>query len=562
MKLFFNLKSFGSKPSPSDHNASEVDASDTESSISSIEGIRANSNSSLSGSPSGPATKKAATTDGVQPSLQSFTTVENRNRKVPNRQKTKPAARSSQESAEQETGSTAQIAESNREARQRDVEKRTVILDDLSPAFRTEEAIEAELKRVSNNGIAFNRMKLLDKGGVRLTLTTAEMANKVIDLDGWPLDAFGGNIRAHRSSLFYHLFPEESPPAKVKHGAKEPDNRQKAQNEGRAILCTGLPSSLTGDQLKESWAEYIEDAVISFDKGKRVIICYMKTAELAKRLTKGDGLRWNGIRVVKGFEMKAKPNPARCNVCQNHNHATRQCKATAPKCGWCAGDHYTKFCPKLGDDAARRCANCNGTHSSGYHGCKAVKQAIEKLMQLEQDKLNRAIGQSAAPESRSYKPAPQPSKNSWQKPPNGTNLNDDALQQIADRIVPMVVEKVRQQILGDMHANESGLTIKIDSLANSVELILKMLRMHTSVIAPEVLSFDETNVDDLQQRSPAAVTFGQTASRDKACESQQVHKNTSDRKAPTQTNSALKGPVETSDAGNSGNGKIEYNLST
>jgi hypothetical protein len=79
------------------------------------------------------------------------------------------------------------------------------------------------------------------------------------------------------------------------------------------------------------------------------------------------------------------PPIIQCSQCQRFGHSRTFC-TRKPSCRFCAGDHNIKECPNLRQDLNykesnpnRRCANCNGCHSSRYLGCPVYKSTKKAL---------------------------------------------------------------------------------------------------------------------------------------------------------------------------------------
>lgn len=65
--------------------------------------------------------------------------------------------------------------------------------------------------------------------------------------------------------------------------------------------------------------------------------------------------------------LKKKQSPAMCYRCQDYFHHSSRCTRT-PRCLKCAGNHWSRDCPKPPDTPAT-CLHCSGNHTANYSGC-------------------------------------------------------------------------------------------------------------------------------------------------------------------------------------------------
>lgn len=78
-----------------------------------------------------------------------------------------------------------------------------------------------------------------------------------------------------------------------------------------------------------------------------------------------DAMLASGRVYVRGRSYRVVPFDAgrevpRCFRCQKYDHIQPTCRATAPSCGKCAGNHRTRKCAAPETEA--KCANCGGGH--------------------------------------------------------------------------------------------------------------------------------------------------------------------------------------------------------
>ncbi|KAJ3560527.1 hypothetical protein NPX13_g9270 [Xylaria arbuscula] len=116
---------------------------------------------------------------------------------------------------------------------------------------------------------------------------------------------------------------------------------------------------------------------ISLTKPVSSIIIEFTKPEDANKII-DEGLIWQG----QVFQCELYDRGSRlkqCFHCQRYGHIGTQCKATKA-CGYCAEDHSSRDCPTRTDSSApRKCATCQGAHTSWSSQCPTRKDEMAKV---------------------------------------------------------------------------------------------------------------------------------------------------------------------------------------
>uniref|UniRef100_A0A336N2F8 CSON008887 protein n=1 Tax=Culicoides sonorensis TaxID=179676 RepID=A0A336N2F8_CULSO len=127
----------------------------------------------------------------------------------------------------------------------------------------------------------------------------------------------------------------------------------------------------------------------------------------------------------------------RCTNCQEWGHGEKNCFSLT-KCSRCAQGHKSTECPHIQEDDNKipanlvKCANCGGSHTAGYPGCKAKYnyEIIQKRMRMNAKmspkNQNNHAPKDESQKQRKYVDAPPPSHNVWnnrKSNPNTPNTN-------------------------------------------------------------------------------------------------------------------------------------------
>lgn len=97
------------------------------------------------------------------------------------------------------------------------------------------------------------------------------------------------------------------------------------------------------------------------------------------------------------------PVPNQCDKCLIWGgHPTNKCKS-AKLCIRCGShEHPSRDCPIAQED--RKCSNCGGNHIALYKGCKAYKEAQNRLIEQQKEKKNLKAAAAASSGSATTKP--------------------------------------------------------------------------------------------------------------------------------------------------------------
>lgn len=166
----------------------------------------------------------------------------------------------------------------------------------------------------------------------------------------------------------------------------------------RHVIIRHVPNFLTEadvyDQLEEQYGENSIAKVvrvISRRTGEATsmvrIMCHTNQTAIS---IIADGVLMCGVALV-GEKALSTPKITRCFRCQGVDHTQHNCRKPQ-KCGKCAEGHKTSECPTT-DISQWRCANCNGTHGTSFHGCPCNQSHIEELRKRE-DTQSQGITES------------------------------------------------------------------------------------------------------------------------------------------------------------------------
>lgn len=129
------------------------------------------------------------------------------------------------------------------------------------------------------------------------------------------------------------------------------------------------------------------------------------------------------------YERYINKNPiTQCRRCQQHNHATANCKADA-RCLKCAGGHLTGDCdiaPRGQKINNPTCANCRGSHIASSRDCPKYIDILTKINKKAEEKNVNTPPRPITPPPTNIQhfPPPKPPKNPW-KPQQTTPTNSN-----------------------------------------------------------------------------------------------------------------------------------------
>ena len=172
------------------------------------------------------------------------------------------------------------ISEGNK--RSRELEERIVIIDRIHARFRNEGMVLDELLQAFPDIVC--RCRFLARGGFYQTCDTKDMAEQILKPNALK-DILGGLAFAHRSTNYNKVFQIPTP------------SSSNDLERCRTVLYWDFPGDLSPQQLLTDWAPYLERVTRPENVKGFLLVCLMKTKDLAETFC-SNGLIWKAKRVV------------------------------------------------------------------------------------------------------------------------------------------------------------------------------------------------------------------------------------------------------------------------
>ena len=160
-------------------------------------------------------------------------------------------------------------------------------------------------------------------------------------------------------------------------GFKQAAGESRKPNRGPRGVITGVPDSLTVEDIKEACNAAKVSWIEKTQAGRRIkttaVLITFKSDDLPADIKLG----------YRRFKVRQyNPTPTRCFKCQAYGHQAQACRSSVI-CPRCAGKHAFEACPAKDE---RKCPNCKGNHTAAYRGCPKYKaaQQIVRVAELEQ----------------------------------------------------------------------------------------------------------------------------------------------------------------------------------
>ena len=265
-----------------------------------------------------------------------------------------------------------------------------VIFDNISRTPR--KRLEPELCRVAP-WLRPVAVEIMPSGGLRVKCKTPAEAERLINRDGFPADAFGGGkaLSIHRPR-----FLDPSRPV---------SNR--LERELRSIVTSRLPGCYTsGELITMMHPDYVEEIsdIPPKDKTRAPLrIVVLKTKALRDEAIQ-TGLKWMNRR-VRARPLRPRVLPTFCRRCSHYGHATIDCTRPRPLCGKCCSEEHTiDECEMRPGDPNACCPNCpEGTdrkHFATYRGCPAFRAAVQAEIALRKARAEKKEAKALAREQQ------------------------------------------------------------------------------------------------------------------------------------------------------------------